>query len=314
MSEVYCRTCEDDIYNDDEEFVPIPKDRLDSPAILTNISQRNKRIVDKIQAHSILNGTADFEISTAMNAAINLHASVNACKNTAEANKKTFEDYEFGDDIVTNNDSLAKWGNEPKIIVHKTLDEKDVIRVRGKEELPVPTDQQIEDNLQHNYSNKSILTSKDGVSNDNQWQKSIPSNSKDLSSESEPICSRKKANSVNIISNSLSKKIVCTNDHPLLSNKSQDIDTRTNTQNKSQDNEKATIYKQMHHMYSTLPRIKKVTAIPSSGDVVNRPPFSIPTRITSDGTTIHYLCDLPKNILKGVPSFVITNIFLTKVN
>lgn len=60
------------------------------------------------------------------------------------------------------------------------------------------------------------------------------------------------------------------------------------------------IFKRMHHMYSTLPKMKKTTADQQLPSTVNRPPLSIPMRTTSDGTTIYYICDLPKNVIKGL--------------
>lgn len=308
MSEVYCRACENDIYDcDDGEFVHIPKDRLDSPAILTNVTQRrgtrHKPVLQHGRASSPLNSDTKYEISTA-----------DTHKESSDANRNTIEDCELGDDVVTNSESLSR--PRRRIFVSK-IDTKNVIRVRGKEELPVSSEMRI--GSDSNMGQKEL--SKENSSN-NRCQ-SVPL--------SVPILASNKSTSdklnetmPKLIKKPMPNKVVCTNDHPLLSNRDGDGETGSNIEknqsksrfgdyNKNREmapsiaaHENISIFKRMHQMYSTLPKMKRITA-QNSVCTANRPPFSIPMRRTSDGTTIYYLCDLPKNVMKGGYNFIQIN-------
>lgn len=289
MSEVYCRVCdtsEDDL--NDGEFVPIPKDRLNSPAILTNVTQRRRRTPTKPIIHqkriysNNANGSEDFTLNIS---AIPTGSSTTSHdeKNTV-SNKNSLEDYELGDDVATNSD----FENTPANIC-KAIDANDLIRVRGKEELPALSDYR---------------------------QKSTESNALQISVEKK--CSLSEAN---ISKKNVSKRSVCSTNHPLLSNEDGENfkETKIETQNEcaSKDNsenqvknarsfltsENVSFFKRI---YSTLPKMKKITANSNLPTSVNRPPFSIPMRITSDGTTIYYICDLPKHVIKGVQTTNIT--------
>lgn len=283
MSEVYCRACEDDIY--EGEYVQIPKDRLNSPAILTNVTQRRgvrlKSNPHRKKSDSILNSQS----SLVSPSVINHNKSVD--NNNQNDNQNSIE---YGDDIVTNSESL----NESSTDLHETfltnIDTKDVIRVRGKEELPVYSDDRIE-------SVKTVCHK-----NPIEINRSLDEASCDI--ECDTVQSPNSSNETNTLNEMnrkatlkhLSKKVNCTNDHPLVSNAKSDDKTHTTVENNQCDNRNSAMTSSMFapqtlttQIYSTLPKMKKNTAQPT-----NRQPLSMPTRVTSDGTTIYYLCDLPK--------------------
>lgn len=282
MSEVYCRVCdtnEDDL--NDGELVPIPKDRLNSPATLTNVTQRRRRtqpnpIIHQKRIYSNTNGSDDITLSISA-IQTGTPATSQDEKNTI-SNKNSLEDYELGDDVATYSDLEHAPAN-----VYKAINANDLIRVRGKEELPVLSD----------FS-----------------QNSTESNTLQISVEKK--CSLSEANTSK---KNVSKRSVCSKNHPLLSNeddenfKANKIETQNECTNKDSSehqvmNASSFIPSEnvsfLKRIYSTLPKMKKITANSNLTTSVNRPPFSIPMRITSDGTTIYYICDLPKNVIKGV--------------
>lgn len=289
MSEVYCRVC-DDINEDDDlkdgEFVPIPKDRLNSPAILTNVTQRRRRtlanpIIHHERIYSNGNGRDGIAQNKPSAAAITTGtpATSHVEKNTI-SNKNSLEDYELGDDVATN--SEFELATNPATVC-KAIDANDLIRVRGTEELPVLS----------NFSQE--LT-----------EKHTP---KQISESENKKSSRYKT---------ISQRSACSTNHPLLSNEDEEncntskSETQNECANKVVDSENEAKHTQsflestenvsfFKRIYSTLPKMKKCAAnsnLPTT--TVNRPPFSIPMRITSDGTTIYYICDLPKHVIKGV--------------
>lgn len=258
MSDVYCRTCEDDNYDDQEhndgEFVRIPKDRLDSPAILTNVTQRKNQRNKIVQSHkksTYLSVSSDLQIA-------NMSIDTKCDETNADnINKNPTEEYEFGDDVVTNEDEIPNANSNSSKIPSNPIDTNEMIRVRGKEELPVSTESIQVDN--------------------------------------------------HTISKHMPKKVICTDDHPLMDDHKDQSKSdcensnmmRSMTDSMASTPEKVSILKRMHRMYSTLPKIKKTTPLEDTAKSANRPPFSIPTRTTADGTTIYYLCDLSKNVIKG---------------
>lgn len=308
MSEVYCRICEDDYI--DGELVPIPKDRLDSPAILTNVTQRRRQtqtnaIIHQKQIYSNLNGGDNTEFKISKTPKTTSHEE----NSDVNANKNAIEDYELGDDVATNNSESTSEFEQTQKFIRKAIDANDMIRVRGKEELPV-----LSDETEISYRKKSIEsnTSPIKVSNKNICSNVSSSVSQYLTKESEEKCSLSETNISKTMSKSVSKRSVCSKNHPLLSNEEESFKTikKIESQNECEDtdndenrvtaSENISFLKRMHGIYSTLPKIKKITADQNLPNTVNRPPFSIPMRITSDGTTIYYICDLPKNVIKGV--------------
>lgn len=281
MSEIYCRACEDDIY--DEEYVQIPKDRLNSPAILTNVTQRRgvrlKSNPHRKKSDSMLNS----HLNLVSPSVINHNKSVD---NNQNDNQNSIE---YGDDIVTNSESLNESTDLHETFL-RNIDTKDVIRVRGKEELPVYSEERIESVKSPCHKNPiEINKSLDEASSDIECDTVQSPNSSNETTALNEI--NRKASIKH-----LSKTVNCTNDHPLVSNATNDDQTWTKVENNQCDNRNSAMTSSMTapkniptQIFSTLPKMKKNTAQPT-----NRQPLSMPTRVTSDGTTIYYLCDLPK--------------------
>lgn len=330
MSEVYCRACEDD---DDQmntdQYVRIPKDRLDSPAILTNITNRtvqrrqnaaiataSTKVTKPKEPNSVCCGQNELETPTTTTT-----ANERIDKESSECNRNIIEDYELGDDAVVDvtehDDTLNGQLNAPKNAPNK-IDSHEMIRCRGKEELPevlvASKGKQIEQSAQklcHSPKNRptflNSISLDDTVSSDSQTD--------ELKLKVKTLASKQMPN-----------KIICTNDHPLIPKKIEsDADvkngyfTNTNSNDCNGNQSAATmmtasvivpkkptvtdrmsILKGMHRMYSTLPRMKKVHT--TQPDAAHQPPYSIPMRTTPDGTSIYYLCDLSKNVIKGADS------------
>lgn len=316
MSEVYCRTCEQDDGDDDNEenFIRIPKDKLDSPAILTNVSRRSqsnrKSKINQLKYHSILNVDSELEMpntqfnddlqqqnstATLKQCVTNLYDSSSTCARKHSFDEKNImsEDYELGDDVTATTDDGIEYIKQ-KTEIEKSFDAKQMIRVRGKEELPVSSeDRNTEDEAKQLQSNNKI----------NHSINECDSNDEKLKDSYNKQSSQRK-DKINAIQNL--QKVVCTEDHPLVARASNDsiVDMKTKPldrqkakkENVDDFNGNCSVFKRMHRMYSTLPRINKSKLL----SPVYRHPIKIPTRITADGTTIYYLCDLSKEKIKGV--------------
>lgn len=277
MSEVYCRTCEDDICDcENGELVYIP----DSPAILRNVTQqkdqRTKYGVHPKKLCSIVKIDSEFEISTAS------VSTENGPKNLSNVKKDGIDEYELGGDVV----SLKAFSRRAST----EIDTKKLIRVRGKEELPVASEVlSVGENQLENHKQSSKFSDESRKIDDQP-------NSKTLSKR-------------------IPNKVLCANDHPLKSNETETSDNSerpktktgsrdwngnrsliTSTSTSASTFKNDSMFKSMNRMYSTLPKMKKITTFENSA---NRPPFSIPKKVTSDGTTLYYLCDLPKHLIKG---------------
>lgn len=264
MSEVYCRACDDDNYSDEGvELVPIPKDRLkDSPAILTNVTQRRRRQLRRASADSIvhqkrlytnLNGSHTNELEISVVDPLLAQTTI-----SDEEKNLSIEDCELGDDVATTSNDDSSCSKQLGLVQSNAINVNDRIRVRGKEELPVLS------------ANTNIRSS-------------------DLSSNISTSIGK---------TNNL-KKSNATKNHPLLLSPERESIVATERVATNTKNDRNIIFKQMHHMYATLPKAKKLNADQQLSSTANQPPFSIPMRITSDGTTIYYICDLPKNVIKG---------------
>lgn len=267
MSEVYCRTCEDD--QNDDEIVHIPKDRLDSPAILTNITKKRSQRINRFShknIHSIYNVTSEPRMCITKD-------------------KTMSDDVELGNDVVVTSvhqifdDKSSLSGSNSK-----QMDTNKMIRVIGKEELPVSSDEKIEIfNLNKNQNEN--VESFDKISNECQ------KNPKDS-----PKSGKLK---MKISSKQLPNKVICINSHPLIQYDKVNNDCSKTGKDYSNRYQTTTDSDNNRIIYSTLPRIKKTKTIQDPLNTPNHPPFSIPTRVTADGTTIYYLSELSKNITKG---------------
>ncbi|XP_055316297.1 uncharacterized protein LOC129576001 isoform X1 [Sitodiplosis mosellana] len=295
MSEIYCRTCDED----DHEVVHIPKNRYDSPAILTNVTkrtiQRNKSRGRAIQP-KVHSQTKMPNITAIINVDKKVHEEI------IENNKNNSEDFELGDDIVISSDRMFDDSNSSTSkATRNMIDTNEMIRVvRGKEELPVSSEVQAEpiQQLCQSFNTQSNNKLDDHKTNEMNSKIQLPD------------------------------KVICTHDHPLIlhdnkmnSNESAESkaehsqtqinnvtdDCNTNNNNNNNYNnqsmtvstsilEKQSILKRMHRMYSTLPKMKKVSTV--QAETTNCCPYSIPSRTTVDGTTIYYMCDISKNVIK----------------
>lgn len=334
MSEVYCRVCDTNEDDLNGEFVPIPKDRLDSPAILTNVTQRRRRtlpnpIIHQKRIYSHINGDSDVDgddnnINITTQKISTMISTATAATTSHEeekliiTNKNSIEDYELGDDVVTNSEFEHTQKN-----VCKAIDASDLIRVRGKEEL-------VETEIVYRKKSTESKTTSQQINVSNQ----INNNSSGIEYLEKEETNKETNISKTTSSKNMSKRSVCSKDHPLLTNERSEEKragesfnaTKIETQNecKNRDNsetsqdttarrasENISFLKRMHNMYSTLPKMKKNSANQNLPTTANGP-HSIPMRITSDGTTIYYICDLPKNVIKGVIKLLISIILINR--
>lgn len=316
MSEVYCRACEDD---DDQanQYVRIPKEHLNSPAILTNITnrrgQRSRSASKPKVPNSLFSVQNELEIPNATT-----QDELNT--NVAENNKNMIEEYELGDDAVVDvTDSTGKpngQANASKNLSNK-FDTNEMIRCRGKVELPELLVASNEDNAEN--ASQQLCHSPKNRHKSLNYSKSL-----DDTISSDDGTNESTLKSKSLTSKHMPNKIICTNDHPLIPKKIEcDVAVKReeshikNTSNNDCNGNKSmaetkipkkptlaermSILKGMHRMYSTLPRMKKLHTAQQDTEA-NQPPYSIPMRTTPDGTTIYYLCDLSKNLIKGADS------------
>lgn len=103
-----------------------------------------------------------------------------------------------------------------------------------------------------------------------------------------------------------SNYINCTDDHPLMDAKTDNSHRKIDDFDYLNGNTAAApILKHFNRLYSTLPRVKKsiLQQVMGTGKpVIKKLP---PTRITPDGTTIYYWCDLSKQAIKGYYYYII---------
>lgn len=97
-----------------------------------------------------------------------------------------------------------------------------------------------------------------------------------------------------------SNYINCTDDHPLMETKTDNSHGKIDEFDYLNGNTAAApILKHFNRLYATLPRVKKsvIQQVMATGKPLFRK--LPPTRITPDGTTIYYWCDLSKQAIKG---------------
>lgn len=288
MSEVYCRTCDED----DHEVVHIPKNRFDSPAILTNVTnrtvQRNKSLHSTMAVKPQIHSKKEKTNNTILE-----DANKKVHKEIIENTKNSSEEFELGDDIVVSSDEIFDvFNSSASNVTSNMIESNETTRVvRGKEELPVSSEPIIQQ-LCHSSNKKS--------SN----KKLVDNKTNEMNVKVQP-----------------SEKVICTHDHPLIlhdnkvnANESdQTKPTLNNLMKNVNDNckynnnnnqqsmfsssfEKHSFLKRMHRKYSTLPKMKKIST--AHADAANCGPYSIPSR-TVNGIQIYYMCDLSKNLIKG---------------
>lgn len=352
MSEVYCRIC------DDDDSTQNPIDNIDSPACLTNVtSKKNLFNGDCKPKHTnILTVESELELLTSKV----LVASQNVKKdNLIECgggnamngtpikiksihennNKNIGEEYELADDAtICDGDGDELNDSQTRINHISNIDSEILIRVQGKEELPVSPEEQIQsehiqcnnfrsqisrkvvDNKHHPSNRNSSRPNTEKLIYKSEIQETVLNGKPPVSMELQHP--NEKKNELNIEINRRSSndsvkqipnKINCTNDHPLLLDQKCDkqlISDKENILNNGDDmngnnSMKTTtmtstqLLKRMHRMYSTLPKMKKTSAMQQMLISNSRPLKKIPTRLTPDGTTIYYWCDLSKQAIKG---------------
>lgn len=175
-----------------------------------------------------------------------------------------------------------------------------MIRVCGKEELPVLS------NATETLYYKQTLVEKNTLQ--------IKVCNKDICTKisGSPIAefSRTKDSEKNCLSNELTetttKNVLKTSSCSAEQEKDHHKSNEVGIQKKSDQNMAAKTFpvsenllKRMNNIYSTFAKMKNNIADPNLSNIVKHPPISIPMKQTSDGTKIYYICDLPKNVIKG---------------
>lgn len=332
MSEVYCRMCDDDV---------------DSPACLMNVSGKARANSDgcRPKHKTILTVESELEMTTSKISIstqkspshIDLAPSTcnDECRQASDAkhcinaiskqmteceteidSSATGEEYELADDAIVCDDDRANGAiHEVRIVRNVARDE--MIRVQGKEELPVTPEEQVQCNIFDNNSDSSSSSVEQLCERNPSKQPNTshpnatgPNHGTNLSNDDISPTNKTEENDQAHSNGKLSaKKVNCTDNHPLLVAQSSDDDMcgdgdgRTNTElNGHGDlngNDSIKLLRHMHRIYSTLPKAKKATAMQKMIIQNDRLLKSVPTRITPDGTTIYYWCDLPKQSIKG---------------
>lgn len=271
MSDVYCRVCEHDKY--------------DSPAILMDMAHSHtNRHPETYQ--NVLNADSEPDIlsttveATCVDIEQNELNSERADEPFCDENLDKANEYEMGNDVAACDDEKLN-----NVTIQSDIDMNQMIRVRGKEELPVST----AETQNAAYLVSDAVKQSPTTINGNSIQKSAKDPTKQM-----PM-----------------KTICDVDDHPLAI-KRQDSDGNDSNADSSTNqlesdalnrnhangrtsshvpSEKMSVFKRMHRMYSTLPKIRK----PSN----RMAPMTVPTRVTPDGTTIYYFCNLTKQPNKG---------------
>lgn len=278
MSDVYCRTCDVESY--------------DTPAILMKVAPKRTAADRRRHTyHNVLNVNSELEILTA-NANGNETACIDIEHGTLPADSKTcgsFSDsdgcgerateYELGNDVAASNDEELD-----NVTIQTAIDMNQMIRVRGKEELPASSTET--DNAE--FVVDDILDESDADNVEDNVNEAFGKSLKRI-----PF------------------KTNCDDDHPLAitqidysdepinevgtntTNNSNALNANDSNGTLSNAPAKASVFERMHRMCGTLPKPQKMVAS------LNRVGHSIPTRTTPDGTTIYYFCNLSKRALKG---------------
>lgn len=288
MSDVYCRPCDKNI---------------DSPSCLNHIANKHLNAYDSACRQTILTVESELELLNKEkrqqqqqhqpNENVEKKCLTSSIKKSQKQkiitpkklknnNKSVDNSININEEFELANDAtVCNNLNIDDIVQLISRNENDcMIRVQGEEELPASLNEQIL--LKQYCDDKLAMDQLNQLTNKNCKQ--------------------------------LSKKIVCNDSHPLL-----EIDKKCNV-DKSNDNLNGNDRRKViddHNdnddgggngdcdddkfkkpIYSTLPRVKK-TSIIQYTNLQKRSLNKIPTRLTPDGTTIYYWCDLSKQMIKG---------------
>lgn len=337
MSEVYCRVCD----NDDSTDIDNRKnsiDNIDSPACLIHVTTKKKTLNGSSapKYRSILTVESELELlnSKKSTAAFNLtyserstttksnvNSPIKTCINSKNNNRN--DEYELADDAtICNGDGLVDRDDRVNIIKH--IDDDAVIRVQGKEELPVTPEEQITSqelrnnlvnacNADNSASNRKFNCPIDKLSDGHDINRVVMESNNDglitteetakkcAEAKNESNANIKTRRSSSISGKHIPKKVNCTNNHPLLTDEKQHEGKKNAFSNlddviNGNDMTKKPMLHRNHRLYSTLPKMKKPAATAMHN---SRPLKKIPSRVTPDGTTIYYWCDLSKQAIKG---------------
>ncbi|GAB0088160.1 uncharacterized protein DMENIID0001_025440 [Sergentomyia squamirostris] len=263
MSDVYCRTC----------------DEANSPACLVNVTPKRSR-----QKHrNLLTVESEIEILGSPKKKISnkekkkVVDTPDSSQKFVKSNTDTYkvgrkkhhqdemEEYELADDVVSLNGDLKD--DIVKIGVLSDLDPRMIVRVHGKEELPVVDEKQTRAQSQK-LLKQSIDPNKDPHP---------------LKVEFEYHGNETKKKIENVSTKSYKKP---------------DSNTNSSSFEAAGDNNGNENYVQPKRFYSTFPKRKRSTIHHSMW--YNRPISlkKVPQRTTPDGTNIFYWCDLPKKTTK----------------
>lgn len=276
MSDIYCRTCDDDKYN------------IDSPACLNTVVDKNTKKSGHRQRNLL---TVESEIEMVHHSSSPKESKKSAsnkkhlkptkrskcctvvkgsktgpdknCKKTevnGRNNNEKMDECEYADDAIAFNSDF----NE-KMVKTGLIDEvesKLMIRVQGKEELPVVQQQQTtnDENIFVENTNSNVYI--------------------DLNQKTRPI---KNVTAKNVDLSAVSKE---TETKTTMDEKFNNISINDYNGNKDNNN------KITRRKCSTLPKTKKTLLQDNRSK-------RFPMRKTPDGTTIYYWCDVPKKTLKG---------------
>lgn len=290
MSDMYCRACDE--YN------------VDSPACLANMpNQKNAGHLK--QRRNLLTIESELELPNTkkennkkvikQQQTTKEKCHLNGKNNNKNINAKV-EEYEYADDAIIYNDDLS---SADKIVKMGVLDEqgsKLMIRVQGKEELPVVDDcsgSKDNNKIRSNCSieknsniNNIMYPSVDNQHNTSTLDSSKPIKLRNNSSQSKPrinsSVSDNKPMNIEVVLRKAANNEVDQTYKTIFS-----FDDNGNTNDRNKD--------KLNRNYSTLPKMKK-----NALQVVYcRPLKKVPMRTTADGTNIYYWCDVPKKTLKG---------------
>lgn len=185
------------------------------------------------------------------------------------------------------------------------LNEIECIKEETKTCLIDINDRDKQTNCQTNPSMPNSKRSKDVSYNDQQQQQqneNIPMINEKLIKSKVPL---ERSTSVTCVKGK-SNYINCTDDHPLMDAKTDNSHPKIDDFDYLNGNTAAApILKHFKRLYSTLPRVKKSVLQQVMG--TGKPSIKKlpPTRITPDGTTIYYWCDLSKQAIKGYYYYII---------
>lgn len=340
MSEVYCRICDDDECN------------VDSPACLINVTGKARTNSDGCRPKHKTILTVESELEMTTTSKLSTSPQKTAAKVYVPSNKynddntkssprqhcatvksrkiaenkfdniaaASGEEYEMADDATMCDDNTSETNYEVRIV--RNVDQDEMIRVHGREELPVTPEEQVQCNIS-DYNSDNSNDSIDNICEQN------PSKRKNTSHPVETEPNDEMMHSMNNLLNDTishnidaqyqlqcngklaSTKVNCTDNHPLLVAQSSIDDLCGDTKQKQKQkpklndhddlngNESIKLLRQMHRIYSTLPKTKKASTMQKMIIQNERLLKSVPTRLTPDGTMIYYWCDLPKQSIKG---------------